>query len=225
MESSPQTPLQFAPVSVVVAPWSLGSLRVGTTERLHFHFSLSWVGEGNGNPLQCSCLENPRDRGAWWVAVYAVARSRTRLKQLSSSSSSIGKEPACRYRRLGFHPWVEKIPWRRKWQPTPVFLPRESHGQGSLVGYSPWGCKSQTQPSDWATTAPSCHPFGAPADPRRVLARHLPPLLPNPGPKESKTRQEGGGITANEVRLIPGKGLLSRKSLHRAIIRALTISS
>ena len=58
------------------------------TERLHFHFSLSCLGEGNGNPLQCSCLENPRDGGAWWSAVYGVAQSRTRLKQLSSSSSS-----------------------------------------------------------------------------------------------------------------------------------------
>ena len=56
-----------------------------TTERLHFHFSLSCIGEGNGNPLQCSCLENPRDRGAWWAAVYGVAQSRTRLKRLSSS--------------------------------------------------------------------------------------------------------------------------------------------
>ena len=59
-----------------------------TTERLHFHFSLSCTGEGNGNPLQCSCLENPRDGGAWWAAVYGVAQSRTRLKRLSSSSSS-----------------------------------------------------------------------------------------------------------------------------------------
>ena len=59
------------------------------TERLHFHFSLSCIGEGNGNPLQCSCLENPRDGGAWWATVNGVAQSRTRLKQLSSSSSSI----------------------------------------------------------------------------------------------------------------------------------------
>ena len=51
-----------------------------TTERLHFHFSLSCNGEGNGNPLQCSCLENPRDRGAWWAAVYGVTQSQTRLK-------------------------------------------------------------------------------------------------------------------------------------------------
>ena len=62
-------------------------LKSDTTERLHFHFSLSCIGEGNGNPLQCSCLENPRDRGAWWAAVYGAAQSRTRLKRLSSSSS------------------------------------------------------------------------------------------------------------------------------------------
>ena len=57
------------------------------TERLHFHFSLSCIGEGNGNPLQCSCLENPRDGGTWWAAVYGVTRSQTWLKRLSSSSS------------------------------------------------------------------------------------------------------------------------------------------
>ena len=69
------------------SPW--GRWESGTTERLHFHFSLSCIGEGNGNPLQCSCLENPRDRGDWWAAVYGVAQNRTRLKRLSSSSSSI----------------------------------------------------------------------------------------------------------------------------------------
>ena len=58
------------------------------TEQLHFDFSLSCIGEGNGNPLQCSCLENLRDGGAWWTAVYGVTQSRTRLKRLSSSSSS-----------------------------------------------------------------------------------------------------------------------------------------
>ena len=62
-----------------------------TTERLHFHFSLSCIGEGNGNPLQCSCLENPRDGGAWWAAVHGVAQSQTQLKRLSSSSSSVVK--------------------------------------------------------------------------------------------------------------------------------------
>ena len=58
-----------------------------TTERLHFHFSLSCIGEGNGNPLQCSCLENPRDGGAWWASVCGVAQSWTRLKRLSSKTS------------------------------------------------------------------------------------------------------------------------------------------
>ena len=64
---------------------SMGSLQVDMTERLPVHFSLSCIGEGGGNPLQCSCLGNPRDGGAWWAAVYGVAQSRTRLKQLSSS--------------------------------------------------------------------------------------------------------------------------------------------
>ena len=67
------------------SPW--GRKESDTTERLHFHFSLSCMGEGNGNPLQCSCLENPRDGGAWWAAVYGVAQSRTQLKRRSSSSS------------------------------------------------------------------------------------------------------------------------------------------
>ena len=58
------------------------------TERLHFYFSLSCIGEGNGNPLQCSCLQNPKDGGAWWGAVHGVAQSRTRLNRLSSRSSS-----------------------------------------------------------------------------------------------------------------------------------------
>ena len=68
---------------------SIGLLRVDTTEWLPFHFSLSCIGEGNGNPLQCSCLENPMDGGAWWASVYGVTQSRTRLKWLSSSSSSL----------------------------------------------------------------------------------------------------------------------------------------
>ena len=65
------------------SPW--GCEESDTTERLHFHFSLSCLGERNGNPLQCSCLENPREGGAWWAAVYGVAQSQTRLKRLSSS--------------------------------------------------------------------------------------------------------------------------------------------
>ena len=78
------------------------------TERLDFDFSLSCTGEGNGNPLQCSCLENPRDRGAWWIAVYGVAQSRTRLKWLSSSSRvsarplSLPKKASCREKAQTF---------------------------------------------------------------------------------------------------------------------------
>ena len=69
---------------------SMGLLESDTTERLPFLFSLSCIGEGNGNPLQCSCLENPRDGGAWWASVCGVAQSRTRLKRLNSSSSRPG---------------------------------------------------------------------------------------------------------------------------------------
>ena len=82
---------------------SMGSLESDTTERLHFRFSLSCIGEGNGNPLQCSCLENPRDGEAWWAAVYGVAQSQTRLKRLSSSSWDVKK-------------WRVWIPKRRKFQ-------------------------------------------------------------------------------------------------------------
>ena len=75
---------------------SMGSLESDTTERLHFQFSLSCTGVGNGNPLQCSCLENPRDGEAWWAAISGVAQSRTRLKRLNSSStSSCFPRPTC----------------------------------------------------------------------------------------------------------------------------------
>ena len=70
------------------SPWGREELDT-KVERLHFHFSLSCTGEGNGDPLQRSCLENPRDGGAWWAAVYGVSQCPTRLKRLSSSSSSI----------------------------------------------------------------------------------------------------------------------------------------
>ena len=88
------TPLQYSCSKI---PWTevpvgLQSMRSQRVRHdwvtFHFHFSLSCMGEGNGNPLQCSCLENPRDGGAWWAAAYGVAQSRTRLKRLSSSSSS-----------------------------------------------------------------------------------------------------------------------------------------
>ena len=163
------------------------------TERLHFHFSLSCIREGNGNPLQCSCLNNPRDRGARWAAIYGVTQSRTGLKRLSSSSSSNYRKTlemlltlslssplealtmiftkssaesfqlcvtdvkfsgkswkkrwgeeflVCftpnpswlRWKRIRlqcrwslFRSLGQNLPWRRKWQPTPVFLPGEFH--------------------------------------------------------------------------------------------------
>ena len=78
-----------------------------------------YTGEGNGTPLQYSCLQNPMDRGAWWAAVHGVTKSRTRLSNFT---------------------FFTFMHWRRKWQPTPVFLPGESQGQTSLVGYRLWGC-------------------------------------------------------------------------------------
>ena len=89
------------------SPW--GRLESDTTKRLHFHFSLSCIGEGNGNPLHYSCLENPRDSGAWWAAVYGVAQSRTRLKWLSSSSSSDIKWEKAMTLHSSILAW--KIPW------------------------------------------------------------------------------------------------------------------
>ena len=115
------------------------------TERLHFHFLLSCIGEGNGTPLQCSCLENPRPGGAQWAAIYGVAQSWTQLKRLSISISILGFSVA-QWKRIScrFDPWVRKMPWRREWQSTSVFLPGESQGQKSLMGYSPQITKSWT---------------------------------------------------------------------------------
>ena len=168
------------------------------TERLHFHFSPSCIGEGNGNPLQCSCLESPRDGGATRAAVYGVAQSQTRLKQLSSSSSrlysswnspgqntgvgslsllqgnlpypgieprsstlqadSLPAEPQGKPKNTGvgslsFLQWIfliqewnhgllhcRQILYQLSYQGSPI-LPGEPHGQRSLAGYSPWGCK------------------------------------------------------------------------------------
>ena len=142
-------------------------------------------GEGNGNPLQYSCLENPMDGGAWRAAVHGVAKSRTQLSDFTSlhfneclvtqlsfsgekklflvvilflvqlpflvkiSFTTVDSPPTHTQmgnfiftsRRSRLDPWVRKIPWRRKWQPTAVFLLGESHGQSSLEGYSSWGRK------------------------------------------------------------------------------------
>ena len=84
------------------------------------YFPSEYSGEGNGTPLQYSCLENPMDRGAWWAAVCGVSKSWTRLSDFTFIFAFLN--------------------WRRQWQPTPVFLPGESLGRGSLVGWSLWGC-------------------------------------------------------------------------------------
>ena len=93
---------------------SMGPWGSDTTERLHFHFPLSCIGEGNGNLLQCSCLENPRDAGARWAPVYGVTQSRTRLKRLSSSSS------ICDVKKL-HHSYFETLLPRG---PLPLFHPQ-----------------------------------------------------------------------------------------------------
>ena len=80
------------------------------TERLHFDFSLSCIGEGNGNPLQCSCLENPRNGGAWWAAVYGVTQSQTRLKRLSSSSSILSSAYKLNKQGDSIQPWHTPLP-------------------------------------------------------------------------------------------------------------------
>ena len=121
---------------------------------IHIHVSILPHGEGNGDPLQYSCLENPRDGGAWWAAVYGVAQSRTRLNRLAAAAAaffpmgfcdgSVVMNPPANAGDSGdvsLTSWIGKTFWRRKWQPTPVFLPGKSHGQRSLVGYSPWGLK------------------------------------------------------------------------------------
>ena len=97
------------------SPW--GREESDTTERLHFHFSLSRIGEGNGNPLQCSRLENPSEGGAWRAAIYRVAQSRTRLKQLSSSSRGLFKK--IRDTKGTFHAKMDTIKDRnikKRWQ-------------------------------------------------------------------------------------------------------------
>ena len=101
------------------SPW--GHQESDTAERLHSHFSLSCVREGNGTPLQCSCLENPRDGGAWWVAVYGAAQSWTQLKRLSSSSSSAVIEEVLESSLASSIMW-DKVKrcclWTRKWAVT-----------------------------------------------------------------------------------------------------------
>ena len=108
-----------------------------TTELLHFHFSLFMHWRKKWQPIPVFLPGESQGWGAWWATVYGVAQSRTRLKWLSSSSSGS-------MLRVGYD-WASSLSlftfmhWRRKWQPTPVFLPGESQGRGSLVGCRLWG--------------------------------------------------------------------------------------
>ena len=138
------------------------------TEGLHFHFSLSCIGEGNGNPLQCSCLENPRDGGAWWAAIYGVAQSRARLKRLSSSSSSFLYSRVPRPLACTKIPWTEEpgglqsmgslwvrhdwatslslstfLHWRRKWHPLQCSC-LENPRDGGACWAACWVAQSRT---------------------------------------------------------------------------------
>ena len=87
----------------------------------------------------------PMDRGAWRATVHGGSKESNMTECLSTAYSIwvslVAQTVSLQYRGLKLDPWVGKIPWRRAWQPTPVFLPGESHGQRSLEGYSPWGCK------------------------------------------------------------------------------------
>ena len=116
-----------------------GCTESDTTERLHFHFSLSCIGEGNGNPFQCSCLENLRDGGGWWGAVYGVAQSWTQLKRLSSSSSSSSSKLNQKTCLAGFWPRPWKNGTLREKNLTRITL-RALRDQPQ---YSPWNNSSQ----------------------------------------------------------------------------------
>ena len=119
--------------------------------RLHFHFSLSSFGEGNGNPLQCSCLENPRDGGTWQAAVSGVARSRTQLKRLCSSGStyvscgSNGKESACNTSDLGSISGSERSPKEGNGNPLQYSCLENSMVRGAWWVLVHRVAKSQTQ--------------------------------------------------------------------------------
>ena len=115
-----------------------------TTEQLYLHFPLSCIGEGTGNPVQCSCLENPRDGGAWWAAIYGVAQSH--WSDLAAVAAAIyllaqGVMNSSRMQEMWVWSLGQEGPWRREWLPRPVFLLGEFHRQRSLERYGPWDCK------------------------------------------------------------------------------------
>ena len=151
----------------------------------------------SGNPLQYSCLENPMDGEAWWATVHGLQRvghdwatslSLSQVEWVGLPRWLSSKEFACQYRRCWFDPWVEKIPWKSKWQPTPVFLPGESHGQ-SVVGYSS-GHKEWDKTDDWVHT--HTHTQVDCVKETRII-QHI------QGPKETKRR---GSVSSLSLSLI-----------------------
>ena len=108
--------------------WVIGSFL--SSANIYLLCTVYYAGEGNGAPLQYSCLENPRDRGAWWAAVHGVAKSRTQLSDFTFTH------------------------WRRKWESSPVFLPGESQGWGSLVGCHLWG-HAESDMTEWLSSSSS----------------------------------------------------------------------
>ena len=126
-------------------------------ERLHFHFSLSCTGEGNGSPLQCSCLENPRDGGAWWAAVYGVAQSRTRLKGLSSSSSSSPSEEQCAHKHE--HLCIYRSFPLDHLRPTPPHLGNCHPSTCSSHGTSSRQPSLTSAPLQWVLVSPLSSPI------------------------------------------------------------------
>ena len=125
---------------------SWGRWESDTTERLHFHFSLSCIGEGNSNPLPCSYLENPRDGGAWWAAVYGVAQSRTWLKWLSSSSLSVSQYSGLPWwfsgKEATYDPWSGIFPGEGNGNPFQCSC--LANLMDRRARYGPWGHKSWT---------------------------------------------------------------------------------
>ena len=144
------------------------------------------TGEGDGTPLQYSCLDNPMDGGAWWAAVQGVVKSRAWLSDFTF------------------------MHWRRKWQPTLVFLPGESQGQGSLVGCGLWGCK-ELDWSDLAAAAAGWEPAQlSPAWFSCGFLAHVPTVsagseftIPHYQPKKSWPRFYGGPVGEVHIRLSP----------------------
>ena len=149
-----------------------------TTESLHFHFSLSHIGEGNDNPLQCSCLENPRDGGAWWAAVCGITQSRTRMKWLSSSSSSMMWNKLKHTRREGFtHENHDKTARHRELDKGKVFKRAATRGKDAayLVARLPSCRDAGSSQCDVCGPEPNLFVFTMPPELAQVALRHPPP--------------------------------------------------